>query len=148
MSKPIDPGTPEARRAWLDSLPVGAVVVDATGCPAERKPDGWWLGNDGEPASEGGLRGWCGMEGFWPATIPAPSTPPLPFACPAGWTAPTPDDVRAKVEATGMTHGELGRAMGGGPGSRGTVTKWLNGSRRMGWPAWRVLCELAKVGEA
>ena len=72
MSKLIDPGTPEARRAWLDSLPVGAKVVDSADnlCVKETEH---WLADEGdglEVLDSRGLEYWCrDPHGhFWPAS--------------------------------------------------------------------------------
>jgi hypothetical protein len=68
----IDPGTPEARRAWLDSLPDGAVVDDASGFANIKDGGEWYEDGDTEAAS---MTAWCCLDCYWPAmlTLPAPT---------------------------------------------------------------------------
>lgn len=71
MSDPIDPGTPEARRAWLDSLPVGAVVVDAYGERCTKRERVWFGQQSGFQPDD--MRMWCGESDFWPARVAPPT---------------------------------------------------------------------------
>ena len=61
------------------------------------------------------------------------------FACPAGWTPPTPDTVRDVLAKAGLSQVQAARSLGM---SRSAVAKWLSGETRIGWPAWRVLLGL------
>lgn len=67
-----DPGTPEARRAWLDSLPDGAVIEDSEG--VAKKHAGLWLMDGGadECVDDDGMRWWCEYSGCWPARLVSP----------------------------------------------------------------------------
>jgi hypothetical protein len=73
----IDPGTPEARRAWLDSLPVGQRLADDMGYPIIKWGDGWrdcsgvdWREYD--PLDEELMARWCSRDEHWPAMLSAP----------------------------------------------------------------------------
>jgi len=84
-----DPGTPEARRAWLNSLPVGAVVVDASGVENHRLPRGWRDRGGVMPGCD--FETWCADSGFWPAqsvTLPTPTMHDTAHAI-ATWQAAT-----------------------------------------------------------
>ncbi len=67
MSAAHDPGTPEARRAWLDSLPDGSMVYDDCGA-SNMKLSGVWFEGD-EQIDAVGMSAWCHWDGYWPAAV-------------------------------------------------------------------------------
>lgn len=90
-----DPGTPEARRAWLDSLPVGAVVEDKAGSDNVRSDAGWLCDEgDGLELLDGEVLGyWCrDPDGYyWPplsVRLPRPTLGTTAAAI-ASWQAAT-----------------------------------------------------------
>jgi hypothetical protein len=69
VSAAHDPGTPAARRRWLDSLPVGQRLVDAEGYTVEKRADGWHDDDTGSTVDEWGMDNWCRLPEPWPATL-------------------------------------------------------------------------------
>ena len=157
-----DPGTFEARRRWLDSLPVGAILEDFDSALVKRA-DGMWdpmevctVAASAEYWADDSNDDALDWSDFWigKGSVPFPAWPrieaqeaPASPIKPDGWAGVTPDGVRAVIDASPWHSASIARAMGV---DNGTVWRWRTRgvSKWATWYTLRALVEARATDEA
>ena len=66
---PVDPGTPESRKMWLEGLPSGTTIRDGAGMLCDKAQHQWFTAGEDDQVTAEGLHTWCDEGMYWPATV-------------------------------------------------------------------------------
>ena len=80
------------------------------------------------------------------AIEPSPAIRPECLRPAAEWQRPTGDEVRALLQAAGLTGARAACILGLGKGGDRVIRRWTAGAGRISYAAWAILCAVAGFG--